>query len=684
MRFPLSWLKEYLPLDLSPEKIGELLTMVGLEVEKIDTDKYEGDAIIEIAITPNLGHAASLLGIAKEIAPLVEAPLHLPHPVFKEKERERTESWLKVIVEDKDLCPRYTARVIANVRVASSPEWLKKRIEQCGLRTVNNVVDITNYVLLEYGYPLHAFDYAKLKGHQIVVRRAKAGEKIITLDGQERYPTEEALLICDERAPAAVAGIMGGAATEVTESTKNIVLEAAYFTRESIRRTSKQLGLQTEASRRFERGIDPNGVLPALARACELLEKWAAGTPLFGEIDKKERQFLPKRISLRLSRVNQLLGTNLALGEVEGIFQKHDYKVDASNATLHVEVPTYRTDIQEEIDLVEEVARYYGYDLLSTKNPTLYQEGTLPSSPLYIFEKKVRECLVGEGLQEILTADLISEEQSATAALDLSKRSFLRVLNPSSIEHVILRPTLLPGMLEVVKKNIDHGITDLSLFEVGRVHFKVKEEIYEPSVASILLTGLSSPYFFDPKTLESDFFDLKGIVENLFEALKLSPLFISPSTYANFHPFRQAEVSQDGRLIGILGEIHPETLKNQGIKQRVLFAELNLSDLLQISPRIMRYRPLPRFPFSHRDLTLTLSEKIPVEQCYAVLNDWPEPLLEQALLLDVYRSEKLGSGRKNVTLRFIYRDREKTLSNETVDRVHQEISQHLERSMQAS
>jgi phenylalanyl-tRNA synthetase beta chain len=395
MKVPLFWFKEYLPTRFSIEEIADTLTTIGLECEA------SHDGVMEIALTPNLIHCASIRGMAKELAAATGETVLTPHYTISENPGEFTKQETSVTIENTEACPRYACRLIKGVQVAPSPPWLKEKIEQCGMRSVNNIVDVTNLVLLEFGQPLHAFDFDRLIEKRIIVRNARANETITTLDGKSHYLTEETLLVCDAQRPIAVAGIMGSLDTEVTETTTTILLESAYFEPSQIRRTCKRMDIRSEASYRFERGVDPNGILEALARATAFICQIAEGKALEGYCDIKTQEFPLPRVQCRLSRINQVLGTKLARGEVETIFTRLGFHVESgSDDHISVKIPTYRIDIHQEIDLIEEVARLYGYDNIYKKERALYRTGNLPHSSEYLFSRSVRNLLLKEGLQE--------------------------------------------------------------------------------------------------------------------------------------------------------------------------------------------------------------------------------------------------------------------------------------------
>lgn len=679
MKVPLSWLKEYLPTQLTSQEIADKLTLLGLEVEGIK------DEILEISLTPNLAHCTSIRGIARELAAYTQQPLQKLLVSVSEKSETSIHAKTSIKVENPLACPRYACRLITDVRIKPSPSWLKDRLEACGIRSVNNVVDITNLVMLELGQPLHAFDFNRLQEHRLVVRNAKKGEKIMALDGKDYFPTEDTLLICDAIKPVALAGIIGASDSEVTEATTSILLESAYFDPSQIRRACKRMGIRTEASYRFERGVDPNGVIEALQKASAYICELAQGSLLQGIIDIKAKEFLPLSVSCRLSRINQILGTHLAMSEVETILRGLGLGIiQIKEDLITVQVPTYRQDIHQEIDLIEEVARFYGFGNIHKKEKTSFRTSDLEHSTEYLFSKKVRSCLIAEGLQELLTCDLISPQETALIATDnFPTRSWVRLLNPHSIEQSIMRPSMLPSMLSVVKYNADHGIFSLAGFEVGRVHFTSKDRYFEPPALALLLTGERMPYHWDKKEEKVDFFDLKGNLENLFDALKIPTFSFVKSAYSNFHPGRQAAIKIENVEIGIMGEIHPFTLKQAKLEHPVYFAELNLADLQTCVKTEIRMQPLSQFPSSSRDWTVTVEENLAIGRLFHWIEQERSPILESFSLLDVYRSDKLGSMRKNVTFRFVYRERSKTISLATVENEHlritTKINEHLQR-----
>ncbi len=637
----------------------------------IDIRQLYGDAIFEISLTPNLGHCASMQGVLRELAASLDTSFSLPTVFIDDQNGEDINVLTSVQVLDPDKCPRYACRVVKNVKVGPSPQWLQDRLTQCGLRPINNVVDVTNYVLWELGHPLHAFDYDKLAQGKIIIRSATPNETFVTLDNQSHTLKTEALLICDAEKPVALAGIMGGLCSEVDDNTHNVLLEAAYFEPANIRRTAKALGFTTEASKRFEKGADPNGVIAALDRATFLLHELAGGTIAKGTIDVRTSDFAEKKISCRLSSANAIIGENLTVSDIEGIFRRLGFANNWDGQdTFFVRVPTYRADIHGEIDLIEEIARIYGYQNIERK-PGRYHSSELGHAPIFMFERQSRQCLITQGLQEFITCDLIGPSAlNVLQAVVLDDPLQVRVLNPTSIEQSVLRQSLLPGMLQAVKYNHDRKTQSLGAFEIGRIHLREGEKFIEQSVAGIILTGKSRPLHWEQTSGPFDFYDLKGIVEDFLDGLSIPYASYVASKLNTFHPGRQANILVNGIDVGAMGEVHPDVLRRLDVPQRILFAELNLHDLYRLCEERSRFQELPQYPGSERDWTITLSETTPATVVIDLIRQHSPALLEQVSLTALYRSEKLGAGVKNVTFRFFYRDRDKTVQQEEVEVKH--------------
>jgi phenylalanyl-tRNA synthetase beta chain len=640
-----------------------------------DVAAMVSDTVFEIGLTPNLGHCNCVVGVARELSAMTGEPMVLPALNVLEDQSLHTPGLIKIDVQDIKKCPRYACRVIKDVHVGPSPEWLKQRLKASGIRPINNIVDVTNYVFLEIGQPLHAFDYDRIADHKIIVRTAREGENFVTLDDKNRVLSGDDLLICDAEKGIAIAGVMGGKNSEVGSETRNILLEGAYFNPQSIRKTSKRLGLQTDSSKRFERGADPNAVLWALDRAAMLIQQVAGGKVAQTPLDIKKQAFPEATIVCRVSRINGLLGTHLGVSEVEAVFKSlgFTYSWDGQDK-ISVIVPTYRVDIQGEVDLIEEVARIYGYDNVERPKP-IYKDSNIPHAPIFLFECTLRDRLEAEGLQEFLTCDLIGPTILDVVGEGNDTLDIIRVMNPVSIEQSILRTSLLPGLLQVVKYNEDHQIHHIAGFEIGRIHFTHAKQYKEQSVAGIVLSGQAQTHSWDTKERDYDFYDLKGIVENILKELRIFDVSFKPSNLKTFHTGRQSFIYVGSLAIGSIGEVHPSITRRLDVSHRIYFAELNLHDLIQVRQMDYSMRDIPIYPGSERDWTLTVQEQIPVQRIFDNVRSISSSLLKNVCLLDIYRSEKLGSGLKNVTLRFIYRDDQRTVSQESVDAEHARIMQ---------
>lgn len=671
MKLSLAWLKEFLDLKSTPEEIADALTLAGLEAEGFE--EKEGDIVFEIGLTPNLGHCMSVIGIARELSAILQIPLKRKEIVFEESKEPID---ISLNVEDPEKCKRYSCRLVKGITVAPSPDWLKKKLERTGLRSINNVVDIGNLVMLECGQPLHMFDYDKIDGKSIIVKTTKG--TLQTLDEQEREIPDDALMICDKKGPLAFAGIMGGLSSAVSEQTINVLIEAAEFTPQTVRKTSKILSLRSDSSLRFERGIDPLGINTALDLAAQLLASVAGGEICRGVKEFVAEEYVPTILTLNIDRTNQLLGTNLSIREIAMLLGRLEIQELAeTDNTLKVQVPSYRNDLRAEIDLVEEVGRMFGFNNIPRPVPR-HASSTITHAPLFQFEEEIRNHLVALGLQECLTCDLISPKLAEIAvekALDSSMQ--IHVLHPASIDQSVLRTSLLPGLLQVVKFNLDRQNLNIAAFEVGHIHFKDKEKYFGEPEAAIILTGSSQPYHFESKPEKVDFFYLKGYVENLLASIGIENGIFETSHLQNFHPGRQARVKVGDVNVGALGEVHPEHLRTLGIDQRVYYAELNLHDLLRLKRKELHAVPIAQFPGSERDWTITLEEKVPIGKILSEIQSFPSTLLENVFLLDLYKSDKIGKDRKNATFRLQYRDPKRTIEYQEVEDEHHRLLQYI-------
>ena len=666
-------------LQISEEHDGILELPEDLPLGEDFANSFK-ETILEIGLTPNLGHCFSMIGVARELGAILKRKIYTAQYDVIEN-NEKIEDNAKAIIEDYQACPRYTCRLIKNIQVAPSPKWLREKLSHAGINSVNNIVDATNYVMLEYGHPLHAFDYNKLNNQTIIIRKADEGNIFQTLDGQEHKLSASDLLICDGEKAIAIAGIMGGKNSEVDNSSHDILIESAYFDPSTIRRTSKSLGLSTESSKRFERGTDPNNVPVALERITSLIQELAGGKVLAGIIDIKERAFTETMVSCRLSRINKILGTQLGVSEVQSIFESLDFKIDWDGKdTFKLFIPTYRNDISMEIELIEEVARIYGYNNIKTEK-VFFETSSVASSPIYLFEKKVRSSLLSEGLQEFIACDLISPEQ-AQINIDngTRKEEIVTILNPTSQEQSVLRSSLLPGSLQILKHNIAHGTHSIAGFEIGRIHFK-SDGYHESSMAALTLSGRLAPLNWDSDNRAFDFYDIKGIIENLFANLNISEPIFKASNFNNYHPLRQATISTEGIEVGVIGEVNDKVANKFDINQRTYFAEINIHTLFKMQKTIPQMKPIPTFPGSTRDWTITLPFSVEANEIIQIVKATPSKLLKDVYVKDIFVGDKIGEGLKNMTFHFYYRDDRKTISQKGVEKDHARIISQVEKKL---
>lgn len=610
------------------------------------------DPIFELSLTPNLGHCMSALGIARELSAALQIPLSPPS-----RKLEKSSLSFSVQVKDPSLCRRYLCALVEGVQVQPSPFWLRQQLAACGQKSINQVVDAANYIMMKTGQPFHTFDADLLEGNRLEIGRAGKAQTFLGLDGIEREIPADALVIRDGKKIVAIAGVMGSAHSAISEKTTRVLIEAADFDPIAVRNTAKKLSLRTESSQRFEKGIDPVAIPEALGELIPLL-----GGICRGVIDLQQGSLSPKKISYRPDRVNQILGTKLSASEMEEIFRRLGFQVKHPL----VEVPLYRADLHEEIDLIEEIARIYGYQHIEKKRAkcTLSQ---VANDPLFSFENELRIHLSGLGLFEFLSCDLISPKWADLCReITPSSMEFLKAAHSKSEEYSILRTSLLPPLLQSVSRNLAQKNRTFGAFEIGRIHFSQNGKLVEIPMLAILLTGQRFTPHWSEKSPPFDFFDLKGMVETI------APATCLPSQHLSFHPSRQADLSQGHLQIGSLGQIHPTLLEKFGIDQPVYYAELHLTHLLQAKKGEVRVTPLAQFPSSERDLTLSLPLKMRID---SLLTSVQSPLLEKVELIDIYHPE--AASQKNITFRFTYRDRLKTVSFEEVESEHAKIIEQI-------
>ncbi|SHH24330.1 phenylalanine--tRNA ligase subunit beta [Tepidibacter thalassicus] len=631
------------------------------------------DSLVEFEITSNRPDCLSIIGIAREAAVTLNKKLRYPQINVKECDEKIK---FDVNIEDNSLCPRYAARIIKDVKIKPSPYWMQRRLIEAGVRPINNIVDITNYVMLELGQPLHAFDLDKIESDNIVVRKSKEGEKFTTLDGVERNLDENMLLITDGKKPIAIAGVMGGANSEVTSDTNEILLESANFNADSIRRTSKKLGLRTEASSRFEKGIDVNLVETALNRAAQLIEELGAGRVLKGFVDNYKNPVENKKIVVRPQRINKLLGENIPLNQFIEILESLEFECSLVDDKLEIVVPSFRLDIDMEADILEEIARIYGYDNIPSN--MIYGNTTIGLKTIgQIFEENIKNSLVAMGLNEILTYSFVSPKGVDKINLPEHsiKRKFIKIINPLGEETSVMRTTLLPNMLDVVSRNYSRKVDEFAGFEIGNT-FMPKDNLLPVEKKSIAL-GLYSD--------EMDFFTIKGIIEELFENIGFENYDVIPEkNHPTFHPGRCACIAYNDNIVGVFGEIHPDVLENYDINTRVYAAEIDFELLFTFARNNKTYKPLPKYPAITRDIALLVKDDVYVKEIEDVIKQNSKGLVESFKLFDVYKGEQIEEGYKSVAYSIVYRSIEKTLTDDEVNEVHDNIVRELKEKINAN
>jgi phenylalanyl-tRNA synthetase beta chain len=692
MRIPVDWLNEYVPNDLTVRELAYRLTNVGLEVEAIE--EARGEAVLDIKVTPNRGDCLSVLGVARELAMALRTSVKHEAATVAES-GPPADGFATVVLDDHSLCPRYSARIVRGVRIAASPEWCQRRLELCGLRPINNVVDATNLAMLELGQPLHAFDRELVRAPddderpQIIVRRARTGERLVTIDGEDRELTAEILVIADPSGVIALAGIMGGMSTEIHEGTRDVLLESAHFHPGTVRRGARALGMSTEASYRFERTVDPDGTVRALDRACELIAAFCEATVevATGVVDAYPEAFGETEIVLRPSRANTLLGLNLTAGEMASHLRLLQLEVEEGDL-LRVRVPIFRQDVKDEIDLVEELARGYGYEHIPESLPRgPAAVGCLP--PSLALEREVRQILRGLGLSEAVTSSLESPE--ALARLGLSEDDPLarpvRVSNAKSVDRSQLRTTLLTSLLEVVAHNQRHGVADVSIFDVGRVYWPRGAADLPEEAPHLGLAGCGLRWrdrWAQRRESERwDFYALKGVVESLVEGVARQRAEFAPYSHPSLHPVRSAQVAVGGKAIGWLGQVRSEVCEAYDLTDAVHVAELDLGVLGNQVAEEPRYRPVSRFPAVTRDVAFVVPREIAAGRAEGVIREAGGEDLEEIWLFDAYAGKPLAEGERNLAFSLTFRRGDRTLSDEEVEGAMEGIRRRLREDLGA-
>jgi phenylalanyl-tRNA synthetase beta chain len=691
MRVPFEWLKEIIELRESPEEVAHRLTMTGLEVETLD--RVDGDVVFEVNVTPNRPDCLSVIGIARELSAIYNTTLIFPeHDVLADP----GELDFNVDILDIELCNRYAGRIVRGLVVGPSPNWIKQRLEKCGIRSINNVVDITNYVLLEFGHPLHAFDLAEIRGNRLrigvpgsVARNGmKAGLKIKTLDGEEREASPDMLLIWDAERPVAFAGIMGGSESEVKDSTTDIFIESAYFDPASVRKTSRVLGLKTEASYRFERGTDIKILKKALDRAAYLMKEVAGGT-VYGKIDIYPKCFVPTEIKVRYERVNKVLGISLSKERILACLEALELDTTDFGEGVLVRSPAYRRDLLMEYDIIEEIARIFGYDNIPARLPeatvgiNVHESG---SRDLKLYVRRfVKESLMKSGYSEVVNYSFMGDHELDMLGIteDDDRRHVTRIMNPLRPEDANMRTTLIPSLLRNIKHNVSRGNRELRLFETGRIYIgrKTGREAGLP-VEKECLAFLS--YREKTKSLYKDdthdFYLIKGILEAMLQGLKINRYSFSLSSEPFLHPGQSADIFFNGDRAGCIGKLFPTIIDALDIKANnpsIVLVELDMDALLPYITLDMKYRPLPKYPAIERDTALVIDRNMESSALLDLVVNYRSDLIEDAYIFDVYQGANIPEDKKSIAFNIRYRAADRTLKDEEIDTLHEALVNYL-------
>ncbi len=648
------------------------------------------DMVFEIDLTPNRPDCLSIIGIAREIAALQQTTIKYPEISLSDSS-DKISDFTSITIKAPDLCPRYSARLVFDINIAPSPFWLQDRLMSVGLRPINNIVDITNFVLMETGQPLHAFDFDLLSDHRIVVRQAKKGETFITLDKKEILLTPDMLMICDGEKPVALAGIMGGRNSEVTESTTRVLIESAYFKPVGIRKTSKKLGISSESSHRFERGVDPDGIITALNRAARLMSELGGGSLIEGIIDKYSKVIDARAITLNVGDTNRLLGTSFDHDEIENLLKSIEFNVEKTgNDKLAVVPPSFRVDIARPVDLMEEIARLSGYNNIPTTYPLIPAKARQPEKQLNLRDR-LKRIMAGFGFTETINYSFINRSSCNSLRLESSdqRRNMIDILNPLTEEQAVMRTSLIPGLLETIYRNIARQIKTLKLFEVGKIYIgRGKDNLPEEiEMLAGIWTGSRSDASWYSKEIGCDFFDIKGVVEGLLNELKIDHVKFAcmPDNSCTYtRPGHTAQILQEKNLIGLAGEIHPKVLGNFDLKQTAFIFELDLNVISDLIPGAIRSKPIPKFPSISRDITIIIDKDLESSKLLEIIKELGEELIENFYLFDVFEGDTIPQNKKSISLRITYRSKHKTLEDDEVNYIHKNITDRLLKKFDAS
>ncbi|MCG6974415.1 MAG: phenylalanine--tRNA ligase subunit beta [Desulfobacterales bacterium] len=649
------------------------------------------DSVLEIDLTPNRPDCLSIIGIAREVAALSGEKVTYPE-ISLPKSTDDIAKRTSVTLLDVDLCPRYAAGLVFNIAVKPSPFWLQDRLMSVGLKPINNIVDITNFVMMETGQPLHAFDFDRLAENRIVVRTARENETFVTLDGKERRLDPEMLMICDGEKPVALAGVMGGLNSEIENATTNILLESAYFDPVCTRKTSKKTGLSTDASHRFERGVDPGGTVTALKRALQLIVDIADSKCIQGIIDEYPSPVPGKTVEVNIQRLNRHLGTRLDDKAIENYLDAIEFDVEKiDSVTFRVTPPSFRVDISRFEDITEEIARLFGYNNIETTFPLIPADARHPDKKIES-TYRIKTIMAGLGFSEAINYSFISQQSCDYLELpeDDPKRKLVQILNPISEDQSVMRTSLIPGLLQTMKYNLSQQNKNLKIYEIGHAFFDTGKTDRQPDEVE-MLTGLWTGNRIDAtwysKEVACDFFDMKGIVEELLKNIGIAnAAFTRMPANSCFYtkPGHTAQVIFENEPVGLVGEVAPKVIRNYDLKQTAFIFELNLGRLVQSIPDTKSARPIPKFPATSRDITLIIDNDIETYKIIYSVESFQEELVENLHLFDVFESDPIPKGKKSVSLRVTYRSSKETLEDNRVNDIHKNITARLMKTFDAT
>jgi phenylalanyl-tRNA synthetase beta chain len=682
-------------LGLGGDRSGIMVLDPSLCVgDKLASALALSDTVFEIEITPNRPDCLSMIGVAREIAAIQNTKLKYPDFTLADKSDEISEL-TSINIEAPDHCPRYVARLLEDIKIKPSPFWLQERLLSVGQRPINNMVDVTNFVLMETGQPLHAFDFDRLAENRIVVRTANQGETFITLDQKERALDPDMLMICDGEKAVAIGGVMGGLNSEIEDSTTRVLLESAYFNPVSIRRTSKRLGLSTDAAYRFERGVDPQGQNAAANRAAILMAELGGGRLISGLIDEYPNKQSVKSLKLSVNKTNRLLGTKLKRKEIENFLKSIEFKVAKKSTpkdedNLTVTPPSFRVDISRPEDLMEEVARLSGYHNIPTTFPIMPATGQTSTKEIDLRDR-VRRLMTGFGFRETINYSFAHKQSGDYLRFETAdrRRQLVELLNPLTEDQTVMRTSLVPGLLETVHYNLSQQIKNLKIFEIGKIFINEDPQRLpkETEILAGLWTGSRYDASWHGQKADCDFYDIKGAVEGLLNALKIDGVQFTrlPEKKCSYtKPGYTAQILGGEIALGVVGEIHPEVLTNYDLKQTSFVFELNFDYLVSVTKDTTHSMPIPKFPAIFRDITIIVDNDLETQRIIDEAQNPQEGVVESFSLLDVFEGKPIAEGKKSVTLRVTYRSSDKTLEDEDIAPIHQSIADRLVKAFNAS